>query len=141
MADRELQHALLGRFQRRGRARRAEALDPRRARGDGARPRPRDAASLAVARYRFFGREVITFAVILLIALPGIVSGLALQAIITDASPLGVQPGLSTTIVGHATFCVVVVYNNVIARIRRTAARSTRRPPTPALTTGRRSAS
>ena len=55
--------------------------------------------------------------------------------------PLGVTFGLSTIIVGHATFCVVVVYNNVIARIRRTAVRSTRRPPTSALTTGRRSGS
>jgi len=79
-------------------------------------------ASLAVARYQFFGREVITFAVILPIALPGIVTGLALQATISDVlGPLGVSFGLSTIIVGHATFCVVVVYNNVIARMRRTA--------------------
>ncbi len=79
-------------------------------------------ASMAVARYRFFGREVITFAVILPIALPGIVTGLALQATIIDVlGPLGVTFGLATIIVGHATFCVVVVYNNVIARMRRTA--------------------
>lgn len=79
-------------------------------------------ASMAVARYRFFGREVITFAVILPIALPGIVTGLALQATILDVlGPLGVSFGLTTIIVGHATFCVVVVYNNVIARMRRTA--------------------
>jgi putative spermidine/putrescine transport system permease protein len=79
-------------------------------------------ASLAVARYSFFGREVITFAVILPIALPGIVTGLALQATILDVlGPLGVSFGLATIIVGHATFCVVVVYNNVIARMRRTA--------------------
>jgi len=79
-------------------------------------------ASLAVARYRFFGREVITFAVILPIALPGIVTGLALQATIIDVlGPLGVSFGLATIIVGHATFCVVVVYNNVIARMRRTS--------------------
>jgi putative spermidine/putrescine transport system permease protein len=79
-------------------------------------------ASMAVARYRFFGREVITFAVILPIALPGIVTGLALQATIIDVlGPLGVTFGLTTIIVGHATFCVVVVYNNVIARMRRTA--------------------
>jgi len=79
-------------------------------------------ASLAVARYRFFGREVITFAVILPIALPGIITGLALQATIVDVlGPLGVGFGLTTIIVGHATFCVVVVYNNVIARMRRTA--------------------
>jgi putative spermidine/putrescine transport system permease protein len=79
-------------------------------------------ASMAVARYRFFGREVITFAVILPIALPGIVTGLALQATIIDVlGPLGLTFGLTTIIVGHATFCVVVIYNNVIARMRRTA--------------------
>jgi len=79
-------------------------------------------ASMAVARYSFFGREVITFAVILPIALPGIITGLALQATIIDVlGPLGVTFGLTTIIVGHATFCVVVVYNNVIARMRRTA--------------------
>jgi putative spermidine/putrescine transport system permease protein len=79
-------------------------------------------ASMAVARYRFFGREVITFAVILPIALPGIVTGLALQATILDVlGPMGVRFGLMTIIVGHATFCVVVIYNNVIARLRRTA--------------------
>ncbi|HXF97753.1 MAG TPA: ABC transporter permease [Gaiellaceae bacterium] len=79
-------------------------------------------ASLAIARHRFFGREAITFAVILPIALPGIVTGLALQATIKDLlGPVGVGFGLGTIIVGHATFCVVVVYNNVLARLRRTA--------------------
>jgi putative spermidine/putrescine transport system permease protein len=79
-------------------------------------------ASLAVARYRFFGREVITFAVILPIALPGIITGLALQATIIDVlGPLGITFGLTTIVVGHATFCIVVIYNNVIARLRRTA--------------------
>ena len=78
-------------------------------------------ASIAVSRYRFFGQQVITFAVILPIALPGIITGLALQATILDVlGPLGVSFGLATIIVGHATFCVVVVYNNVIARMRRT---------------------
>ncbi|HJR93933.1 MAG TPA: ABC transporter permease [Gaiellaceae bacterium] len=79
-------------------------------------------ASLAVSRYRFFGREVITFAVILPIALPGIVTGLALQATIIDVlGPLGIGFGLATIIVGHATFCIVVIYNNAIARMRRTS--------------------
>jgi putative spermidine/putrescine transport system permease protein len=79
-------------------------------------------ASLAISRYSFFGREVVTFAVILPIALPGIVTGLALQATIKDVlGPWGVTFGLTTIIIGHATFCVVVVYNNVIARLRRTA--------------------
>lgn len=75
-------------------------------------------ASLAVARYRFFGRETISFVVILPIALPGIVTGMALNA---TFNTVGVQLGLLTIIVGHATFCIVVVYNNVVARLRRTA--------------------
>ena len=79
-------------------------------------------ASLAVSRYRFFGREAISFAVILPIALPGIVTGLALQATIRDfLSPLGLTFGLTTIIVGHATFCIVLVYNNTLARLRRTS--------------------
>jgi putative spermidine/putrescine transport system permease protein len=79
-------------------------------------------AALAVSRYRFFGREVISFAVILPIALPGIITGLALQATILDVlGPLGLSFGLATIVLGHATFCIVVVYNNAIARLRRTA--------------------
>jgi putative spermidine/putrescine transport system permease protein len=79
-------------------------------------------AAVAVSRYRFFGRETISFAVILPIALPGVITGLALQATILDVlGPIGVSFGLTTIVVGHATFCVVVVYNNVIARLRRTA--------------------
>jgi putative spermidine/putrescine transport system permease protein len=77
-------------------------------------------ASLAVARYRFFGRETISFVVILPIALPGIVTGMALNATFREVlEPFGVSLGLFTIIVGHATFCIVVVYNNVIARLRR----------------------
>jgi putative spermidine/putrescine transport system permease protein len=79
-------------------------------------------ASLAVGRYRFFGRETISFLVILPIALPGIVTGMALNATFgTVLAPLGVGLGLFTVVVGHATFCIVVVYNNVIARLRRTS--------------------
>jgi putative spermidine/putrescine transport system permease protein len=79
-------------------------------------------AAMAVSRYSFFGRETISFAVILPIALPGIITGLALQATILDVlGPLGLSFGLATIIIGHATFCVVVVYNNVIARMRRTS--------------------
>jgi putative spermidine/putrescine transport system permease protein len=74
-------------------------------------------ASLAVARYRFFGRETISFLVILPIALPGIVTGVAISNTFTQV--LGVSLGLLTVIVGHATFCIVVVYNNVVARLRR----------------------
>jgi putative spermidine/putrescine transport system permease protein len=75
-------------------------------------------ASLAVARYRFFGRETISFLVILPIALPGIVTGMALNATFNTA---GVTLGLVTIVVGHATFCIVVVYNNAVARLRRTS--------------------
>ena len=75
-------------------------------------------AALAVARYRFFGREAISFLVILPIALPGIVTGMALNSTFTQV--LGVDLTLFTVIVGHATFCIVVVYNNALARLRRT---------------------
>jgi len=74
-------------------------------------------ASLAVARHRFFGRETISFLVILPIALPGIVTGVAISNTFTQV--LGVDLSLFTVIVGHATFCIVVVYNNVVARMRR----------------------
>jgi putative spermidine/putrescine transport system permease protein len=78
-------------------------------------------ASLAVARHRFFGRETISFLVILPIALPGVVTGMALNATFREVlGPLGIGLGLFTVIVGHATFCIVVIYNNVIARLRRT---------------------
>jgi len=74
-------------------------------------------AAFAVYRYRFFGRETVSFLLVLPIALPGIVTGLALNSAIDTA---GLSFSLWTIIVGHATFCVVVVYNNVIARLRRT---------------------
>src|ERR1044071_7025604 len=77
-------------------------------------------ASLAVARHRFFGRETISFLVVLPIALPGIVTGVAIGNTFTQV--LGVDLGLFTVIVGHATFCIVVVYNNVVARLRRSSA-------------------
>ena len=72
--------------------------------------------SLAIARYRFFGRESISLLIVLPIALPGIVTGIALNNVFT--SYLG---GLTliTLIVAHARFCMVVVYNNVLARRRR----------------------
>jgi putative spermidine/putrescine transport system permease protein len=73
--------------------------------------------SLAVARHRFFGRETISFLVILPIALPGIVTGIALNSTFTQV--FGIDLSLFTIVVAHATFCIVVVYNNVIARLRR----------------------
>ncbi|MFD8078108.1 ABC transporter permease [Streptomyces sp. NPDC059718] len=78
--------------------------------------------AFAVSRYRFFGREALSFVVVLPIALPGIVTGIALNtAFRTVLEPLGVGLGLFTVVVGHATFCVVVVFNNVVARLRRTS--------------------
>ena len=79
-------------------------------------------ASLAVARYSFFGKETISFVVILPLALPGILTGLALQATILNfLQPLGISFSIWTIIIGHATFCIVVVYNNAVARLRRVA--------------------
>jgi putative spermidine/putrescine transport system permease protein len=74
-------------------------------------------AALAVSRHRFFGRETISFLVVLPIALPGIVTGIALSDTFTQV--LGISLGLFTVVVAHATFCIVIVYNNVAARLRR----------------------
>ncbi len=73
-------------------------------------------AAIAVHRYSFFGRQTISFLLVLPIALPGVVTGVALQRTFIT---VGVDFGLLTVVIGHATFCVVVVYNNVIARLRR----------------------
>ncbi len=72
--------------------------------------------SLAMARFSFFGRETVTLLVILPIALPGIITGLALQ---TTFTTVDMTYGLRTIIIGHATFCIVVVFNNAVARLRR----------------------
>jgi len=73
-------------------------------------------ASLAVSRFKFFGRDAISLVVILPLALPGIITGLALR---TTYTTIGIDFGLLTIIIGHATFCVVIVYNNAQARLRR----------------------
>ena len=73
-------------------------------------------ASFGVHRFRFFGRESISFLLVLPIALPGIITGMALNSYFTFWK---INFGLWTIVIGHATFCVVVVYNNVIARLRR----------------------
>jgi putative spermidine/putrescine transport system permease protein len=75
-------------------------------------------AAFGLARARFFGRDSISFLFVLPIALPGIVTGLALNSFFVV---WGVDFSLWTIVVGHATFCVVVVYNNVLARLRRTS--------------------
>ncbi len=75
-------------------------------------------ASAAVYRYDFFGKEAISFMLILPLALPGIVTGIAMRSAI---GLLKIPFSFWTIVIGHATFCVVVVYNNVLARFRRTS--------------------
>ena len=75
-------------------------------------------AAVGVARFRFFGREAVSFLLILPLALPGVITGIALSSFYTF---WGVPFSLWTIVIGHATFCVVIVYNNVIARLRRTS--------------------
>lgn len=72
--------------------------------------------AMAIGRYSFFGRDTISLLVILPIALPGIVTGIALNTVFT--SYLGGLTFMSI-VIGHATFCIVVVYNNALARLRR----------------------
>jgi putative spermidine/putrescine transport system permease protein len=76
------------------------------------------AAAFAIARFSFFGRESISFLLLLPLALPGIITGMALNSFYTFA---GISFSIWTIVIGHATFCVVVVYNNVLARLRRTS--------------------
>ncbi len=79
-------------------------------------------AAFAVARYKFFGRDVVSFLVIIPIALPGIATGMALNSAFREAPLIGgIQFGTLTIAIGHATFCIVVVYNNLLARLRRTS--------------------
>jgi putative spermidine/putrescine transport system permease protein len=75
-------------------------------------------AASAIHRFRFFGRESISFLLILPIALPGIITGMALNSFYVFS---GLPFSIWTIVIGHATFCVVVVYNNILARLRRTS--------------------
>jgi putative spermidine/putrescine transport system permease protein len=74
--------------------------------------------AFGIHRFKFFGRDTISLLLVLPIALPGIVTGLALQSAF---NLVGIPFSLYTIIIGHATFCIVVVFNNVIARLRRTS--------------------
>jgi putative spermidine/putrescine transport system permease protein len=74
-------------------------------------------AAFAVHRFRFFGREAVSFLVVLPLALPGIITGMALNSFFTFGS---VNFSLTTIVIGHATFCIVTIYNNLLARLRRT---------------------
>jgi putative spermidine/putrescine transport system permease protein len=73
--------------------------------------------SIALQRFEFFGRDAISLLVILPIALPGIITGIALNNAFRTVA--GVQLSIVTLIIAHATFCIVTVFNNVIARLRR----------------------
>jgi putative spermidine/putrescine transport system permease protein len=73
------------------------------------------AAAFAIHRFRFFGKTGVSFLLVLPIALPGIVTGIALLSAMNRFSTRG---SIMTIILGHATFCIVVVFNNVIARLR-----------------------
>ncbi len=74
-------------------------------------------AALALQRYRFFGRNAVSLLIILPIALPGIVTGIALNNAFRTI--FGWELGFITIVVAHATFCIVTVFNNVQARLRR----------------------
>jgi putative spermidine/putrescine transport system permease protein len=76
------------------------------------------AAAFGVHRFHFFGREAVSLLLVLPLALPGIITGIALNSAFNFA---GIGLSLLTIVIGHATFCIVVVYNNVIARLRRSS--------------------
>src|SRR5713226_1601898 len=75
------------------------------------------AVAYALHQFRFFGREAISFLLVLPLALPGIITGIALNSFFSFT---GIQLGTLTIVIGHTTFCIVVVFNNLIARLRRT---------------------
>ena len=83
-------------------------------------------AAIGMQRYRFFGRNALSFVFVLPLALPGIVTGIALQNTFNrtvDLGPLSFRVGFGfhSLVIAHATFCVVLAYNNVIARLRRSS--------------------
>ncbi|MFN8022894.1 MAG: ABC transporter permease [Acidimicrobiales bacterium] len=83
-------------------------------------------AAMAMTRFTFFGKNVVSFLMVLPIALPGIVTGIALQNTFSRTIDLGlfsfrVGFGYHSLVIAHATFCVVVAYNNVVARLRRSS--------------------
>ena len=82
-------------------------------------------AAMGLQRYRFFGRDAVSLLIVLPIALPGIVTGIALNNAFRTV--LGIDLGFVTIVVAHATFCIVTVFNNVQARLRRLGGASRRR--------------
>ena len=94
------------------RSRSASPRSPRSSRWSSARSAPR-----RWSRARFFGREAISLLLILPIALPGIITGISLRSAF---ALVDIPFSFWTIVLGHATFCIVVVYNNAVARFRRT---------------------
>jgi len=74
-------------------------------------------AAFAIHRMTFFGKDAVSFLFVLPLALPGIITGIALNDFFSFN---GISLSIWTIVVGHTTFCIVVVYNNVLARLRRT---------------------
>ncbi len=75
------------------------------------------AVAYALYKFTFFGRDAISLLLVLPLALPGIITGVALNSFFSFT---GIQLGTLTIIIGHTTFCIVIVFNNLIARLRRT---------------------
>jgi len=75
------------------------------------------AVAYALYKFTFFGRDAISFLLVLPLALPGIITGIALNSFFAFT---GIQLGTLTIVIGHTTFCIVIVFNNLIARLRRT---------------------
>lgn len=76
--------------------------------------------AFALQRYSFFGQRAVNLLVVLPIALPGIVTGVALSNTYNQIlEPIGIQVGFMGMIIAHGTFCIVMVFNNVLARLRR----------------------
>ena len=76
------------------------------------------AVAYALYKFQFYGREAISLLLVLPLALPGIITGIALNSFFSFT---GIQLGTLTIVIGHTTFCIVVVFNNLIARLRRTS--------------------
>src|SRR5207245_9515475 len=75
------------------------------------------AVAYSLSYFAFCGREAISFLLVLPLSLPGIITGIALNSFFSFT---GIQLGTAPIVIGHTTFCIVVVFNNLIARLRRT---------------------
>lgn len=81
-------------------------------------------AAFALQRHNFFGKQAVSFVMVLPISLPGIVTAIALRNTFDRTIPIGpwdvrIGFGFKSLVIAHATFCIVIAYNNVVARLRR----------------------